>query len=116
VGDCHDDDFAGVEAVVNGERKTAENAFVRMRVARPAPGCLGDFLDGGTDNPQKVIAAAGALLVVAVGATVELALCSAEEADTRLDWHARVGLPLTKAFGDFGLHVIPFDELGPSFV
>jgi hypothetical protein len=50
VGDRHDDDFANVEAVVNGEREAAEDAFVRMRATRPASRRFGDFFDDGTDD------------------------------------------------------------------
>jgi hypothetical protein len=41
-----------------------------LRSLGAASGCLGDFLDGGPDSTQKVIAATSALLVVAVGASV----------------------------------------------
>jgi len=116
VGHRHDDDFAGVEAVVNGEREAAEDAFMRMRATRPASRRLGDFFDGGTDDPQKIIAATGALLVVTVGTTVEFDLCGAEESDTGLDWHAWASLSLTQALGDLGLHIAPFDDLGTTFV
>jgi hypothetical protein len=116
VGDRHDDDFAGVEAVMNGERESAEDAFMRMRATRPAFRRLGDFFDGVTDDSQKIVATPGALLVVAIGTTVKLDLCGAEESNTRLDWHAWASLSLTEALGDFGLHIVPFDDLGATFV
>lgn len=116
VGDRHNDDFAGVEAVVNGEREAAEDALMRMRATRPASRRLGDFFDGGTDDSQKIVTATSALLVIAIGTTVKLALRGADESDTRLDWHAWASLSLTKALGDFGLQVVPFDDLGTTFV
>jgi hypothetical protein len=116
VGDRHDDDFAGVEAVMNGEREAAEDAFMRMRATRPASRCLGDFFDGGADESQKIVAATSALIVVPIGTTVKLALCGADESDTKLDWHAWASLSLSETFGDLGFYVVPFDELGTTFV
>jgi hypothetical protein len=116
VGDRHDDDFTGIESVVNGEREAAEDALMRIRATRPASRRLGDFFDGGTDDTQKVVTATRTLLVVAVGTAIKLDLCGAEESDTRLNWHAWASLSLTEALGDFGLHIVPFDELGATFV
>jgi len=70
MGDCHDDDFAGIKAVVNGERKTSKDAFLGVRAAGPAFRRFADFLDGGTDDTQKIVTSTGALLVVAIGTTV----------------------------------------------
>lgn len=116
MGDRHDDDFASVEAVVNGEREADEDAFMRVRATRPASWRLCDFFDGGTDDSQKIVTATSALLVIAIGTTVKLALCGADESDARLDWHAWASLSLTEAFGDLGLYIVPFDELGATFV
>ena len=74
VGDCHDDNFAGVEAVVNGERETSEDTFARMRAMGPAFRRLGDFFDGGTDDAQKIIATTSSLLVIAIGTTQKCSL------------------------------------------
>ena len=88
MGDRHDDDFAGVEAVVNGEGESAKDAFMRMRATGPASRRLGDFFDGGTNDSQKIIAATSALLVIAISTTARLDLCGAEESATGLDWQA----------------------------
>ena len=116
VGDRQDDDFAGVEAVVNGEGEAAKDASMRMRAAGPASRRLGDFFDGGTNDSQKIIAATSALLVIAIGTTEKLDLCGAKESDTGLDWHAWAGLSLTEPLGDLGLHIGPVDEFGATFV
>ena len=89
---------------------------MRMRATGPASRRLGDLFDGSADDTQKIVTATGALLVIAIGTTVKLALCGADESDTRLDWHAWASLSLTEAFGDLGFYVVPLDELGATFV
>jgi len=41
---------------------------------------------------------------------------TADESDTRLDWHEWASLSLTEALGDLSFHIVPFDELGATFV
>jgi hypothetical protein len=116
VGDRHDDDFVDVETVVDGEGEAHEDTFVSMRATGPASGRLGDFFDGGADDPQKVVAATGTLLVVAIRTAVKLDFGGAEESDAILGWHARASLSLAEALGDLRLHVVPPHEFGPTFV
>jgi hypothetical protein len=59
-----------------------------MRATGPAFRRHGDFLDGCTDDTQEVVTSTSALLVVAIGATVQLALGGADESDAGLAWHA----------------------------
>ncbi len=86
------------------------------RATRPASRRLGDFFDGGTEDTQKIVATTSTLLVIAVSTTEKLALCGVEKPDAGLDWHAWASLSLTEALGDFGLHIVPLDDLGATFV
>jgi hypothetical protein len=75
VGHRHDDDFEDIEAVMDGEREAAQDAFVRMRSMGPAPRRLDDFFDGGTDDMQRIIAATSTRLMVVIGTTEKYLCC-----------------------------------------